>query len=264
MRTDDNDLPSLSDLESDVQRSPLDVSAWRHLANAYGARNLQDLSIDVLKHALRLAPSDVVTHQQLGHALLTAARPQEALEYFREAARLDTRNPAYRAYCVGWALAAAGEHAAAADQFRQVVALGNGYERWAWRRLATALHADGRYAETISAFERAAGIWRNDARLWAALGTAYAKTGQHLRAIQAYRLSLRINPYQASVQLWLGISCRTLGYFDEARAAFEEAGRLDPAESEPFLELRSLAFDSQGREAASGKPQAQGSLPFSS
>ena len=89
----------------------------------------------------------------------------------------------------------------------------------AWLRLGWVLVADGRYAEAIEAFDTASRYRPKSAYLWHGLGIAYARTGQHEKAVQAYRLSLRDDPARVEVLLDLHASCRSLGRLHEAEAA---------------------------------------------
>jgi Flp pilus assembly protein TadD len=67
-------------------------------------------------------------------------------------------------------------------------------ERVAWIRLAFALSDDGRFAEAIPAFEKATAYRPKSARLWAGLSRAYEQTGQHSKAVQAFLVSLQLDP----------------------------------------------------------------------
>jgi tetratricopeptide (TPR) repeat protein len=139
----------------------------------------------------------------------------------QEALRLDPDDAADLTFDLGAALDEAGDHATAATHFRKAVELRFGMGV-GWLRLGWALVADGRYAEAIPVFDTASRYRPKSARLWHGLGIAYARTGQDLKAVQAYRLCLRADPARlecsstwtrptASWAAWTGCRCRAPG-----------------------------------------------------
>ena len=56
----------------------------------------------------------------------------------------------------------------------------------------------------------------------------YANTGETVKAIQACRVSLRIDPAQPNVFIELGACYRRLERLEEAVEAFADAARLNP------------------------------------
>jgi tetratricopeptide (TPR) repeat protein len=238
---DPDKLPPLAALEAAVQRSPADVDAWRNLASGYAALHMFDLAVQMLSHAVRLAPRDPGLRAQLGNALIGACNPREALAQMQEARRLDPRNATARTLDLGAAHAAAGEHEAAARLFREVLKVDPGM-RAAWIRLAWALHAARDFAEAIPAFERAAAFQPDSVELWSALGDACARTGDDAKAARSYQLSLRLDPAQPGVWLCLGACFVTLHRLDDAEAACSEARRLIPRSTAPHRALGHLAL----------------------
>jgi tetratricopeptide (TPR) repeat protein len=217
MTTDNDKPPPLAKLEAAVHRSPGDVGAWRELADAYCAADMFALALELLEHAVRIAPRDAGTRQFLAIVLREVGRPRDAIPHLQEALRLDPDNPASLTSDLGAAFDEAGDHAEAATHLRKAVelrpALGG-----AWLRLGWVLVAGGRYAEVIEAFDTASRYRPRSAYLWHGLGIAYARTGQHEKAVQAYRLSLRKDPARLEVLFDLDASCRRLGRVNEAEA----------------------------------------------
>ena len=84
-RTVPDKLPPLAELEAAVQRSPADVDTWRDLASGYAALHMFELAVQILSHSIRLAPRDAGLRAQLGHALIGACNPREALAQMQEA-----------------------------------------------------------------------------------------------------------------------------------------------------------------------------------
>jgi tetratricopeptide (TPR) repeat protein len=217
MTTDNDKPPPFAELEAAVHRSPGDVGAWRDLAEAYCATDMFALALELLEHAVRIAPRDPSTRQFLSTVLREVGRPRDAIPHLQEALRLDPENAASLTFDLGAAFDEAGDHAEAADHLRKAVdlrpAMGG-----AWLRLGWVLVAGGRYAEAIEAFDTATRYRPKSAYLWHGLGIAYARTGRHREAVQAYRLSLRADPARVEVLFDLDASCRRLGRADEADA----------------------------------------------
>ena len=240
-RTVPDKLPPLAELEAAVQRSPADVDTWRDLASGYAALHMFELAVQILSHAIRLAPRDAGLRAQLGHALIGACNPREALAQMQEARRLDLRNAAVRTLDLGAAHAAAGEHEVAARLFREVLQVDPGM-RAAWIRLAWALHAARDFAEAIPVFERAAALQPGSVELWNALADACEKTGDEAKAARSYQLSLRLDPAQPRILLFLGACYVRLHRLDDAEAAYTEARRLTPGSTTPHRALGHLAL----------------------
>ena len=215
MQPDTDEPPPLDELEAAVHRSPGDAGAWCRLAFGYSAEDMDELAVELLTHAVRLAPRDADVFMQFGFALIEAGRSREAIASLQEAARLDPDGVPSRTFDVGCAFAASGDNATAADHFRKALDL-DPRMRVAWMRLAYSLFADARYAEAIPAFEKATQYRPSSPRLWAELGVAYANTGETVKAIQACRVSLRIDPAQHHVLLELGASYLRLERLEHA------------------------------------------------
>ena len=78
----------------------------------------------------------------------------------------------------------------------------------------------------------------NYATAWAALGAAYDFKGQFqslphlsLKAVEMGRRAIEIDPKLADAHRWLGLSLLSIGSYDEAIAAIQEAARLEPGDA---------------------------------
>lgn len=73
---------------------------------------------------------------------------------------------------------------------------------------------------------------------WFYLGLAYGKVGQHPKAIDAYRQSLRIDPEDATVWYNLGFTYGELGrQYTQAIEAFQQSLRIDPENAAAWFHL---------------------------
>jgi cytochrome c-type biogenesis protein CcmH/NrfG len=67
----------------------------------------------------------------------------------------------------------------------------------------------------------------DDVAAWTKLGNFYFDTGEHKKAIVAYKKSLALNPNNADVMTDLGIMYRRTGEPEKAIEAFDKAAKID-------------------------------------
>ena len=84
----------------------------------------------------------------------------------------------------------------------------------------------------------------NYAAAWAALGAAYDFKGSFLslkelshKAVEMERRAIALDPKLADAHRWLGLSLMSVGQYDDAIAAIEEAVRLQPADANNYSAL---------------------------
>ena len=84
----------------------------------------------------------------------------------------------------------------------------------------------------------------NYAAAWAALGAAYDFKGSFLslkelshKAVEIERRAIALDPKLADAHRWLGLSLMSVGQYDDAIAAIEEAVRLQPADANNYSAL---------------------------
>lgn len=61
------------------------------------------------------------------------------------------------------------------------------------------------------------------------LGTYEALHGNHLQALQHYKLAMRLNPSSLEAQYYVGVASASLERWDDALSAFQRVLRMDPA-----------------------------------
>ena len=103
--------------------------------------------------AVRLPSDDLDARYDLGVALSTLGRPEDALRAFREVLRRAPMD-ADAHYNVGRVLNSLGRHGQAAQAYRDAVRVRPGYAN-AWGNLGLSAILIGRYDEARDAFERA-------------------------------------------------------------------------------------------------------------
>ncbi|MEO8502564.1 MAG: sulfatase-like hydrolase/transferase [Acidobacteriota bacterium] len=94
--------------------------------------------------------------------------------------------------------------------------------------LAQAWRAAGDLESAIAAYERAAELTPNDARIWSNLGAALREGGRAEDSAKALGEALRLDPNDAEAENGMGIVESLRGNGDEALGAFTRALALDP------------------------------------
>jgi tetratricopeptide (TPR) repeat protein len=143
---------------------------------------------------------------------------------------------------VGWDLYRSGQHAGAANAFRQLVdqdprnpelhhLLGLCYFR-----LGELPEAERCYRAAISLHSGYSDAHSN-------LGIALALQGKKHEAVAAFQAAIAAQPASADAHNNLGNACHELGRIDQAKAAFQEALRLNPNHPDALRNLGSLLLD---------------------
>ena len=173
--------------------------------------------------ALQANPGNWVAEDVLGHAYLKLGRVDDAVRHFRAAAAINPLDPDATVN-VGAAEQRIGNPAAAIEQYKKVIAMTDNTPKrdaqsraQAFSNMAFAYRDLKDYAQARASFQQALAINADDARSELGLGLMAQKAGDLNAAIQAYRTSLRLAPFD-----W--------GYLLLAQA-LDEAGRRDEAEA---------------------------------
>jgi tetratricopeptide (TPR) repeat protein len=179
---------------------------------------------DLWSHTVEVTNHNVVADETLSKTLIQLGRPQEALPGFEEAARL---NPG--------------------DPFRHV-------------NLAAALVETDRLTDAISEYEATIKATLDpaiQARCYESIATIYDALGDYSKVRNNYRLALQADPMQGPAMverisqdatgepsapryLQLGMLLQELGKLPEARVAYQQALKLDPALTEARASLQAL------------------------
>jgi len=166
--------------------------ACNNLGTALASQGRLEEAIGFLREAARLNPDDAGAHDNLGAALARQGRLDEAVHYLREAVRL---NPA---------------HAGARND------------------LGAALGQQGRLEEALEQLQLAVELAPGDAGAHCNLGDALASLERFDDAIRQYQTAIRIRPNYPEACCNLGIALGRTGRLDEAINRFQEALQLRP------------------------------------
>jgi tetratricopeptide (TPR) repeat protein len=166
----------------------------------------------VLRRALKLRPDSAETMYLLGQVLDEESRPLDALDLLTQAHKIAPGN---------------------AD----IIFL-----------LARITMMQAFYADAIPLLESGVKIAPQRADLHAALGESYFASGKTEKAIEEFSQLIALDPSALSY-IFMGLSYRHLGRFDDARKYFEEALKRDPTNSACWFNL-GFIDERQGNTAA--------------
>jgi len=95
----------------------------------------------------------------------------------------------------------------------------------------------GNYMKAIEAYKQAIRIDPNDATAYHNLGLSYNKLGLYEDAIEAYKQAIRIDPNYATAYSYLGNAYNNLGLYKDAIEAHKQAIRIDPNDAAAYNNL---------------------------
>jgi predicted O-linked N-acetylglucosamine transferase (SPINDLY family) len=227
--------------------------AWKVLGAALLSQGKD--ALHTLQQAAGLLPGDVETQNNLGNALLSAGRLDEAVaSYLRALAARPDYAEAHNN--LGSAQRSLGQLDAAVASFRRALAIKPEYAD-ALTNLGNALKDQGQLDAAVTTLLRAIELKPNSAKAHRNLGSALNALGQADGAIASYRRALEFNPDFAEAHHNLGVSLYEHGQPDVAIASYRRALELRPAYANAHANLGNALGD-LGRfdEAVSSYQQA--------
>jgi len=206
---------------------------WQLLGGA-----LQMQGKDAL-HAFRktaqLLAGDAVAHYNLGVALKSAGRLDEAVASYRRAVAL---KPDYveAHYNLGNALKQLGQLESAAQSYRRAVQLKPDHAE-AHYSLGVVLQNLGQLDDAVASYRRALQLKPDHAEVHNDLGNAQLDLGLINDAMTSYRRALKINPDYALAHNNLGNPLKSLGQLDDAIESYRRAVEIKPEFAEAYCNL---------------------------
>jgi tetratricopeptide (TPR) repeat protein len=197
-----------------------------------------------LEQALRLAPASATAAGMLGDVRLAQERPEDALQLYRRALRVDSKALRWREG-IGNALLDLERGEEAVRSYRRALAIKPDAAR-IHGNLCRALHQLERYAEARAACEEALRLNPNLAEVHGNLGATLVELGEIDLALSHFDRALALRPELALVHAHTGKLLAARGEFDPALAHLAEAVRLEPANAR-FRAIYARALDRAGR-----------------
>lgn len=171
-------------------------------------------------------PENPIAHDNLGAALSSRGRKQEAMAEFEVSVRIDPTNPEGNIN-LGEALSAAGRPQEALEHLLRALPLAFNHPALQLN-LGTTLDRLGRTREAVMYYERALRIKPEFAEAHNNLGDVYLRLGQPELARPQIEEALRIKPDYPEAHYNLAFILAAKGQLTEATAEFEIGRRLQP------------------------------------
>ena len=234
-----------------AQAGPADEQIYRHLTGLYRQLGRLDEALLAAQRWQELAPQDPEAAFQLG-LLLTFSDLEQAQAQMAKAAAIDpayapaqeglkrveglillSDDPAYRSTLVGRELAGLGAWDLAEQAFQQAVAANPDYAE-AWAFLGEAQEQLG--MDGLEALRRAEQANPNSVLTQALLTLYWSRAGAVDQALIHLQKAAAIEPQRAVWQIELGALTARKGDLLAARTYYEAAAKLEPKNTQVWLE----------------------------
>ena len=224
-----------------VAKRPGNPRAHNNLGAALSTQGRDDEAVAHYLEAVRLKPDYAEAHTDLGVALNKLGRAEEAEPHFFEAVRLNPKS-AEAQYNLGVALLKSGRNAESTVHASEAARLD---PRWpeAQLYLGLALAANGNIQGAIDRYFKALSLRPDYAEAQRKLGAALAKQGRTREAAAYLAQAARLQPGSAETENELGNALYLQGRFAEAISHYSEAVRLNPAFAEAHHNLGLAALE---------------------
>jgi len=206
-------------------------------AATYRQINYWSNNVNLWSHAVAVTQGSFIAEDNLGGALLTEGREEEAMAHFRAAAALDAADPMSRLNLAAYAQRQ-GHPQEAVDQYAKVLTMTRDprLRATAFSDMGYALRDLGDSEHAKASFRAAVNLRPRTLRAWLGLGLTEQKSGNYAEAVRDYAQVLTIQQWDLGYFL-LARALQQDGKPDAARAAMDQARRL----SDNFDELQKTA-----------------------
>lgn len=206
------------------------------------------------RHALRVGEESSFAYNNLGFALISRGKIQEAVGHFRQALRI---NPAFAGAQsnLGFALARLGRFDEAIEHYREALRINPGHAS-AHTNMGVALASLGRLDEAMVHYREALRTNPISSTTHNNLGVALASRGPLGGAMEHFREAIRINPRYAAAYNNLGFALLIQGNLEKAITHFRQALQIQPEFTEAHENLRQ-ALGLQGQKFKKKEKTAQ-------
>jgi tetratricopeptide (TPR) repeat protein len=217
-----------------IERDPADAAAL-HLLGVLAHHAGRADAVEMLSQAAALDPANAEFHYNLGVALQTLGRTDEAAASYRQALQLQPHR-AEAHNNLGHTLLVRGRLDDALACFEQALRLRPDYPEAHHNRGET-LRLQGKLAEAATSLQEALRLRPDFAEAHVNLGRAFAEQGRADEAQACFLESLRLQPDRGDAHNHLGLLFLRQGQFDPARECFEQALCCDPADADAHNNL---------------------------
>ena len=199
---------------------------YKHCCGATRPTAARNPAAAVLRQAVRPAPENATTHNDIGLIHLRSHRLAEAARYFQQAIAGEP-NLAVAHYNLGCALELQGDDNAAIGAYRRAVSLAPKLAD-AHERLGNLLLAHRIFGQALDCFRRVAQIVPNSLLGQLNRAKVLHQEGNLAEAEACLRRAIALDPASSEAHRFLGNILRETGSFDEAVACFDRLIVLNP------------------------------------
>jgi Flp pilus assembly protein TadD len=230
-----NDLPAAqAQFEAAAKLQPGNAQVWLALAQTYFKLGKPKLAADAAVRAETLAPADPVVLHGLAFYYTEARDPARAAAL--EGRYADKSPQDAEAYSRAIDLYLRGSRPKPAILLAQKALLQHDTPEL-HELLAKALDADGQFEKAIVQFRQAAKMRPYDESYAFELGQAYLRRQKFAEALEVFQGARKLFDKSAQIQLALGVALYGLRRFPETIDAFLLTIHLDPEVEQPYLFL---------------------------
>lgn len=180
----------------------------------------------LFSHAWRVTPPNTVVLNNLGIALESVGRPDDALTDYKAALKIDPRSMVTY-HLMGLNYAHRGDYKTAIDCYNEAIHLGLDVGTLHYN-LGNALTATGRLQEAAAEYSKALELEPGSPDIHNNLGAVLVRLGKLDEAVVHFQLALELKPNFPEAHLQLGGALIKKKQLDQARAHYTEAVRLKP------------------------------------
>jgi serine/threonine protein kinase/Tfp pilus assembly protein PilF len=183
-----NNALATQDVERALELDPHSADAYGAQSEVYSAEGREADAIAAVVRAMDLAPDNWRWPVVLGAYYFNAGQLKEASEQFAKATQITPDN-AIALRDLGLASLELGRFDAARANLEKAAGLEPNYP--AFSALGTLLELEGKYAESVTMYQKALALSPNDYTAWGNLASGYLwSPGGHDQAIKAYRKAI--------------------------------------------------------------------------
>lgn len=202
----------------------------------------KDVSIELTRQAIAIAPNVADYHVQLGSMLLAGGAGTEAASEFRKA--MELRPDLIDLFAqLGNSLYLSRDLTGAAEAYRSFLKA-RPHSPEILNNLGTVMREANRLDEAIDAYHKALSLRPEMAQVWQNLGHTLLEKHEATAAADAYRKTIELEPASGEARFELGKALKEAGDLDGSIAALREALRLRPNWLEPLNMLGGILHTS--------------------
>ena len=212
-----------------IAKSPRDYRAHNDLGVALNSLNRPDEAVKHYHEALRIKPDYALAHNSLAEVLRSEGRLDDAIARYRLAIQIEP-NDARVHHNLGLALAAKGDLTEAIVHYDRALQI-QPHAAIAHTNLGVALLRQGRFDKAVAHHRLAIRFKPDFAAAHVNLGIALGSQGRLHDAVNEFRLALRIDPDVADAHTNMGFALASMGRLDEAINHYRLAVTIRPGDA---------------------------------